>query len=121
MLPRTRDGEGREKARLMTHETIEAILMIERQAALAYEQARREAEAVVAQAREQAAELRKKTIAEARAEADKIIVAAKSEVERERAKLLAEAQEQATQLEEQARSRFDVAVKLVVDRVLGRA
>lgn len=105
----------------MTHETIEAILMIERQAALAYEQARREAEAIVAQAQQQAAELRKKLIAEARAQADQIIVEAKAEADQERVKLLAEAQEQAARLEVQAQAHFDTAVKLVVDHVLGRS
>lgn len=101
-------------------EMVKAILTTEQEAAELLQDAQRQADAMVAEARDAVEALLRQSSEEARQEARRIADAGRTAADTERLRILAEARDEAEQLEQKSQRHFKDAVAYVVRRVIGR-
>ncbi len=99
---------------------VKAILTTEQEAAELLQDAQRQADAMVAEARDAVEALLRQSSEEARQEARRIADAGRTAADTERLRILAEARDEAEQLEQKSQRHFKDAVAYVVRRVIGR-
>ena len=100
---------------------VEEVLSIEREADALVERARVEARELGASAAQEAAQLRQRLVGDARMQAEASLAAAKEVAGREREQRLAEADRQIREMEEAAQGRVEAAVRFAAAQLLGEA
>jgi len=105
--------------RMSKEETLQRIKQVEAQIRTMKEEAEREREATLRNARREALELTEQVQEKAEARYREIVSAAEGEIESEREKLLAAAREDAARMVAQGKANVDRAVDLVVGKFRG--
>jgi len=105
--------------RMSKEETLQRIKQVEAQIRTMKEEAEREREATLRNARREALELTEQVQEKAEARYREIVNAAEAEIESEREKLLAAAREDAARMVAQGKANVDRAVDLVVGKFRG--
>src|SRR2546428_12058973 len=105
--------------RMSKEETLQRIKQVEAQIRTMKEEAEREREATLRNARREALELTEQVQEKAEARYREMVSAAEAEIESERAKLLAAAREDGARMVAQGKANVDRAVDLVVGKFRG--
>lgn len=100
-------------------QTVKYLLDAEKEASFLADQASAEAGKLRAAAEDDAKRLLDESEAAANSDAGQLIAGARAQAEEERRRLLSEAEEQATGLERDATPRFEIAVREIVQAILG--
>ena len=102
----------------MAQETVARLLDIEKAAAQRHSDAEQQAEDLIAEAEKAAANLRNNRLEQARREAERIIAAGQQKAEAEHAQVIAQAGADAQRLDTAAAKNLDHAVDFVLARVI---
>ena len=102
-------------------DSLRKIKEAEEKAVKRIEQARMDAEKLLAETKEQAEQLVEKTVEEARKEAEVMMEKACSEARSEAEKIIREGSEISTAVKASAEKRIDPAVKVIIGQIIGEA